>query len=198
MATLRRRLTRFEPLEARRLLAVDLQVEHDSYLPAEPGEEVTRVIRVFNNGEETAEQALIRSSLTDELVDPVWERLSGLLAECPILTIAVLNGTVAGGALGMVLACDLRVAAPGTKFFYPVMKLGVLPQPSDPKRLASLVGLSRAKAMLIGGVKVSADEALQWGLLNQIAGEPMEAARDYAADVLAAKRDHGAAIKTLF
>ena len=66
--------------------------------------------------------------------DPVWERLSGALVSLPALTIAALNGTLAGGAFGMALACDLRVAVPGAKVFYPVMKLGFLPQPSDPKR----------------------------------------------------------------
>ena len=69
----------------------------------------------------------------------MWERLSGAIASLPCLTIAALNGTLAGGAMGMVLACDLRIAVPGAKFFYPVMKLGFLPQPSDPKRLAALV-----------------------------------------------------------
>jgi enoyl-CoA hydratase/carnithine racemase len=58
--------------------------------------------------------------------DPVWEDLSGAIADLPCLTIAALNGTVAGGAFGMVLACDLRIAVPGAKFFYPVMKLGCL------------------------------------------------------------------------
>ncbi|HSG37086.1 MAG TPA: enoyl-CoA hydratase/isomerase family protein, partial [Paracoccaceae bacterium] len=80
--------------------------------------------------------------------DPVWERLSGALASLPALTIAALNGTLAGGAFGMALACDLRVAVPTAKFFYPVMKLGFLPQPSDPKRLAALVGPARAKLIL--------------------------------------------------
>ncbi|MEO0918210.1 MAG: enoyl-CoA hydratase/isomerase family protein, partial [Pseudomonadota bacterium] len=71
--------------------------------------------------------------------DPVWENLSGALASAHCLTIAALNGTVAGGALGMVLAADLRIAVPEATFFYPVMKLGVLPQPSDPARLTRLV-----------------------------------------------------------
>ncbi|MEO0633382.1 MAG: enoyl-CoA hydratase/isomerase family protein, partial [Pseudomonadota bacterium] len=61
---------------------------------------------------------------------PVWERLSGAIAAFPGLSIAALNGTVAGGAMGMVLACDLRISVPGAKVFYPVMKLGFLPQPS--------------------------------------------------------------------
>ena len=68
----------------------------------------------------------------------VWERLSGAVAALPGLSIAALNGTLAGGAMGMALACDLRIAVPGAKFFYPVMKLGFLPQPSDPARMAAL------------------------------------------------------------
>ena len=64
----------------------------------------------------------------------VWERLSGAIAALPCLTVAALNGTLAGGANGMALACDLRIAVPSAKFFYPVMKLGFLPQPSDPAR----------------------------------------------------------------
>ncbi|NBT32911.1 MAG: enoyl-CoA hydratase/isomerase family protein, partial [Rhodobacteraceae bacterium] len=68
--------------------------------------------------------------------DPIWERLSGAIAALPGLTIAALNGTLAGGAFGMALACDLRLSVASANFFYPVMKLGYLPQPSDPARLA--------------------------------------------------------------
>jgi enoyl-CoA hydratase/carnithine racemase len=85
--------------------------------------------------------------------DPVWERLSARIAGLRCLTIASLNGTLAGGAMGMVLACDLRIAVPAAKFFYPVMKLGFLPQPSDPGRMADLVGPSRTKMILMAGQK---------------------------------------------
>lgn len=131
--------------------------------------------------------------------DGVWERLSARIAALPCLTIAALNGTLAGGAMGMVLACDLRLAVPGAKFFYPVMKLGFLPQPSDPARLVALVGPARAKLILMGGAKIEADEALAWGLIDRIV-EPqglMETARALAADTLAAKPGHAAAIKRL-
>ena len=53
---------------------------------------------------------------------PEWEVLSRRIATYPGLTIAALNGTLAGGAFSMALACDLRVAVPGAEFFYPVMK----------------------------------------------------------------------------
>ncbi len=131
--------------------------------------------------------------------DGVWERLSTAIAAFPGLTIAALNGTLAGGAMGMALACDLRLAVPSAKFFYPVMKLGFLPQPSDPARLARLVGPSRAKMILMGGAKIAAEEALAWGLIDRIvAPEALIAtAQDLAADTLAATADHAAAIKRL-
>lgn len=49
--------------------------------------------------------------------DPIWETLSSRIAALPCLTIAALNGTVAGGAMGMVLACDIRLSAPSANFF---------------------------------------------------------------------------------
>lgn len=129
----------------------------------------------------------------------VWERLSGNIAALPGLTIAALNGTLAGGAMGMALACDLRIAVPSAKFFYPVMKLGFLPQPSDPGRLRDLVGPARAKLMLMGGQKLLADEALSIGLIDRIV-EPdalMDTVADLAADTLAARPEIASGIKAM-
>lgn len=149
--------------------------------------------RVFSAGADLDEA---RAGLA---VDPVWERVSAAVAALPCLTVAALNGTLAGGAMGMALACDLRIAVPGTKLFYPVMKLGFRPQPSDVRRLKALAGPARAKMILMGGVKTSAEEALAWGLLDRIvAPEALLAeAAALAADALGAKDGHGAAIKAM-
>ena len=129
---------------------------------------------------------------------PLWEQLSGAITGHPGLTICALNGTVAGGAMGMALACDLRIAVPGAKLFYPVMKLGYLPQPSDPARLAALVGPARAKMILMAGQKIAVDEALAWGLVDRIVeGDVLEAAQSLATDVLTADAGHVGAIKAL-
>jgi enoyl-CoA hydratase/carnithine racemase len=119
--------------------------------------------RVFSAGADLDEA---RAGLA---TDGVWERLSARIAGLEGLTIAALNGTLAGGAFGMALACDLRVAVPDAKFFYPAIKLGFLPQPSDPGRLAALVGPARAKLLLAAAAKIDAAEALQWGLIDRIA-----------------------------
>ena len=129
----------------------------------------------------------------------IWERLSGAIAAVPGLTIAALNGTLAGGAMGMALACDLRLAVPGAKFFYPVMKLGFLPQPSDPGRMAALIGPARSKLILMGGQKIQTDEALAFGLIDRIVDKDdlLATARTIAADTLAAKPEIAAGIKAM-
>lgn len=149
--------------------------------------------RVFSAG---ADLEAARAGLA---TSPDWERLSGALASLPGLSIAALNGTVAGGAMGMVLACDMRIAVPSAGAFYPVMKLGFLPQPSDPGRLAALIGPARARMILLSGVRLDSAQALQWGLFDQICAPDSlpGAARSLAADTLAADPETARAIKRM-
>ncbi|KIC09406.1 enoyl-CoA hydratase [Leisingera sp. ANG-M1] len=129
-------------------------------------------------------------------ISPVWERLSNALAAVPCLKVAALNGTLAGGANGMALACDIRIAVPSAKFFYPVMKLGFLPQPSDAKRMAALIGPARTKMVLAAGQKITAQEAYDYGLVDRIV-EPealVETAHDLLAHSLEAKPEIAAGI----
>ena len=131
--------------------------------------------------------------------NPEWELLSSAIAAFPGLTIAALNGTLAGGAMGMALACDLRIAVPTAQFFYPVMRLGYRPQPSDPGRLAALIGPSRAKMILLAGQRIGADDALAWGLIDRIAAPEtlIDTAMSLAGDALAADPGHAAALKRM-
>lgn len=130
---------------------------------------------------------------------PDWERLSGALASLPGLTIAALNGTLAGGATGMALACDLRIAVPTAKFFYPVMKLGYLPQPSDPPRMAALIGPARTKMVFLAGQKLTAQTALAYGLIDEIVEEEtvLDRARALCTDIAAADPSLGQRIKLM-
>lgn len=149
--------------------------------------------RVFSAGADLDEA---RAGLA---LSPLWERLSGALAALPCLKIAALNGTLAGGAMGMALACDLRIAVPGARFFYPVMKLGFLPQPSDPARMAALIGPARTRLILMGGQKIDAAEALAFGLIDRIVepGTLIDTAQALCADTLAAQPDIAARINRL-
>jgi len=148
--------------------------------------------KVFSAGADLDEA---RSGLA---TSPVWERLSASIAALPGLTIAALNGTLAGGAMGLALACDLRIAVPQAMFFYPVMKHGFLPQPSDPVRMARLIGPARTKLILMGGQKITAQEALQFGLIERIVdGDVVAAARTLTHDTCAAEPEIAHEIKRL-
>ncbi|MDS9466904.1 enoyl-CoA hydratase/isomerase family protein [Paracoccus sp. MBLB3053] len=129
----------------------------------------------------------------------LWERLSARVASMPCLTIAALNGTLAGGAMGMALACDMRLCVPETRIFYPVMRLGFRPPASDPGRLSTLIGPSRAKMILMAGQKISAQEALSWGLVDRIhpAESLLTEAEALTADACKAVTGHVAAIKAM-
>lgn len=132
-------------------------------------------------------------------LSPAWEAASGAIAAFPGLSIAALNGTLAGGAMGVALACDLRIAVPSASFFYPVMRLGYRPQPSDPRRLAALVGPARARMILLAGQKIDASEALAWGLIDRICDPEAltDTAMSLADHALAADPGHVAALKRL-
>jgi len=149
--------------------------------------------RVFSAG------ADLEAAKAGLATSPLWERLSGAIAALPCPTIAALNGTLAGGAFGMALACDIRLAVPGARFFYPVAQLGYLPQPSDPGRLVALVGPARAKMILLASQKIGDEEALAWGLVDRVV--PPEAllpdAYDLAAAALAGDAEVLRAIKAM-
>lgn len=163
------------------------------------GREGARALMLTGTGRVFSAGADLDEARAGLATDPVWERLSGAIAALPCLTVAALNGTLAGGAFGMVLACDLRIAAEGAKFFYPVMKLGFLPQPSDPRRMAALIGPARAKMILMAGQRIDAAEALAWGLVDRVVAPQALAAEADAlvADALGASAAHVAGIKRL-
>lgn len=132
-------------------------------------------------------------------LSPAWEAASSAIATFPGLSIAALNGTLAGGAMGVALACDLRIAVPSANFFYPVMRLGYRPQPSDPARLAALIGPARARMILLAAQRIDAGTALAWGLIDRIC--PPEALTDTAMSLaeaaLAADPGHVQALKRM-
>lgn len=121
---------------------------------------LTGVGKIFSAG---ADLEFIKSGIA---TDPAWEDLSQTIADLPGLTICALNGTLAGGAFGMALACDIRIAVPDARFFYPVVKMGVKPQPSDPTRMKNLIGPSRTKMLLLTGQKIDSAIAQSWGLID--------------------------------
>ncbi len=92
---------------------------------------------------------------------------------CPKPVIAKLRGYVLGIGLELALACDFRLAADTVELGFPEVKLGMIPGSGGTQRLTRLVGLGRAKDMIMRGRRIGADEALAAGLVTEVvaAGE---------------------------
>ena len=87
----------------------------------------------------------------------------------PQPTIAVVNGFALGGGMELLLACDLRVAAPHAQFGLTETSLAIIPGAGGTQRLPRLVGRSRAKDLILTARKIDAQEAERIGLVNRIA-----------------------------
>ncbi len=82
--------------------------------------------------------------------------------------IAAINGMALGGGLELALLCDIRIAAKSATFALPEVKIGSMPGSGGTQRLSRIVGLGRAMHLALSGDRVSAEEALQMGLVSQV------------------------------
>lgn len=106
--------------------------------------------------------------------------------------IATLHGTVLGAGLELAMACHYRVAAMGTRFGVPEVKLGLIPGSSGTQRLPRLVGVSLALDLISTGRLLDSVKAEQAGLVDLVqAGDPLELGLAYANSLL----DRGAAVR---
>ncbi len=83
-------------------------------------------------------------------------------------SIALIEGACVGGGLGIALACDFRICTTNAKFAITPAKLGLIYSIEDTRRLVSIVGVARAKEMLLMGRQIDAKTALAWGLVNEM------------------------------
>ena len=82
--------------------------------------------------------------------------------------IAAINGYCLGGGLELALACDFRIAAEHAELGSPEIKLGLIPGWGGTQRLVRLVGLAKAKELVMLGDRITAEEALKIGLVNKV------------------------------
>lgn len=86
----------------------------------------------------------------------------------PKAVIAAINGHCLGGGFEMSMACDIRVAAEEIKIGAPEVSLGLIPAWGGSQRLSYLVGMSRAKELILTGSMISSEEAYQMGILSKV------------------------------
>jgi enoyl-CoA hydratase/carnithine racemase len=104
----------------------------------------------------------------------------------PVPVICAINGIALGGGLELALACDIRIASPNARMGLTECTLGIIPGGGGTQRLPRLVGRGKAKEMLLLGLQVTAQEALDIGLVNRVApeGKLMEVALEIAEKIV--------------
>lgn len=107
------------------------------------------------------------SGVAEELPDKA-KALNLAIDAAPVPVIGAINGPAIGAGVILSMICDLRVVAPEAYFQFPVAKYGLALDNWSIRRLTSLVGAGRARGMLFGAERLSADVALQTGMANRI------------------------------
>ena len=112
---------------------------------------------------------------------------ASLLETMPKPTIAAVNGFALGGGCELALACDVRYASSAARLGQPEVSIGIIPGWGGTQRLPWIVGIGRAKELIMTGRLVDAEEALRIGLVNavfppeKLLEKTLELARDLAA-----------------
>jgi enoyl-CoA hydratase/carnithine racemase len=109
------------------------------------------------------------------------------LADLPMPTIAAIEGNALGGGLELALCCDLRIASEAARLGMPEVRLAVMPGSGGTQRLPRVVGIARAKQLILTGRIISAQQAEHMGLVNEVvpAGQALAAADAMAAEIAA-------------
>jgi 2-(1,2-epoxy-1,2-dihydrophenyl)acetyl-CoA isomerase len=102
--------------------------------------------------------------------------------------VAAINGVAAGAGMSLAMACDVRIASEKASFLQAFVNIGLVPDSGSTWFLPRLVGRQRALELMLSGRKLSAAEALEWGLVNQVVSpeQLMEEATKIAARYAAA------------
>ncbi|HLU56416.1 MAG TPA: enoyl-CoA hydratase [Pseudonocardia sp.] len=111
------------------------------------------------------------------------------VAECPLPTIAAVNGAAVGAGLNLALACDLRLAGPRARFESRFLQLGLHPGGGYTWMVQRVLGPQGAAALTLFGEVVDAAEAERIGLVHRVADDVVGAAVELAARAAAAPRD---------
>ncbi len=127
----------------------------------------TRAVVLQGHGEHLMAGADLRE-LEKEPTEPTLPQVTAALEACPVPVIAVISGHTLGGGLELALACDVRLATPSASLGLPEVTVGVIPGAGGTQRLPRAVGLAKALDMIVSGRPISAANALELGLVDQL------------------------------
>lgn len=103
-----------------------------------------------------------------DLLRATYNRIILQMRALPKPIIAAVNGVAAGAGMSLALACDLRIASDSASFTQAFIKIGLVPDSGSTWLLPRLVGVTRAMELMLTGRRLSAQEALDLGIVNQV------------------------------
>ncbi len=161
------------PESGRTLREILLELEADSAVRAVV---LTGAGRAFCAGADISpgSATMDAEAVLREIWNPLAETMAGL--ELPL--VAAVNGVAAGAGASLSFACDLRVASRSARFQLSFVKIGLVPDCGATWLLPRIVGLGRANEMAMLGGDIGAEQAREWGLVNELVedGEALDAA----------------------
>ena len=110
--------------------------------------------------------------LIEEAFNPTARRLLALRMP----TVAAVNGVAAGAGASLAMTCDMTIAAPGASFIQAFSKIGLVPDAGGSWLLVHKLGLARAMGLALTGDKLPAAQAKEWGMIWDLADDPLAAA----------------------
>jgi len=131
---------------------------------------ITGAGRAFSAGEDVGGMKALAEA-PSRVYRELARRVHGffdLLEELEVPVIAAINGVAAGGGLELALSCDLRIASDRARLGLPENNVGLIPASGGISRLVRLVGLARAKEIVLFGEMLGAEDALRLGLVNRV------------------------------
>lgn len=127
--------------------------------------------KVFLAGADIKEMAEFTSPSAREYGE-LGHGVMNAVENLPSITVAAINGAALGGGLELALACDFRIAVKSAKIGLPETSLGLIPGWGGVIRATKLVGASHAKKLFFSALPVSAEEGLEFGLVDEVVSGP--------------------------
>ncbi len=142
--------------------------------------------KAFCAGADLKERATLSEVQVKEFIRTIRDTFT-MLEEMPKPTMAVMNGVAFGGGLEMALACDLRYAAESARMGLTETSLAIIPGAGGTQRLPRVVGKARAKELIFTARRITAREAAEMGLVNEVVPDDrlLERAFEVAQEIAA-------------
>ena len=128
---------------------------------------ITGTGRAFCSGQDLADAAAIGALDLERILNDEYVPLLKAITDCPIPTIAAVNGPAAGAGANLALAADVVIACDSASFIQAFTRIGLVPDAGGSYWLPRQIGLARAMGSILFADKITAQQAVDWGMIYE-------------------------------